>query len=830
MVDIKCLEKALEAAGKEFSPKEMQALLEQFERRIQRKMAKRNGTRETLDAKVLDEAKALAEEVKFEAFVAKRQEIINIFAGRYRDDIFAALPGRPDVALTAMNVGTNRAIKGGRASVDTRQKEMAANFLGTAMSEMRKAGVLDFFRNADEPFERLIGREMEQLNLSDGKPGITKNAEALKIAQVLNKVTESARVLQNDAGAYIAKRNGFVASQSHDMAKMYRAGYEKWRDYIYPRLAEFTFNLVENEEDFMRATYNELVNGRHHMVDGDQAPPAGVELYGNRAAKASEARVLHFKSFDDWYDYNQNFGSGTLREATINGWQKAAKNIGIMQVWGTNPKDAFMRTVKQLQDKNVGNKKVYDKLKDQALINQFDQIDGTASIPGNITLAEIGAGTRAVNTMAKLGGSTVSSIVDPATMGAEMRYQTGSFLKGHALAIEARLTAVPESLRAETTDLMGVGVDGLLGNIIHRWDAGDGTIGMLSKATNLFFKLNLQTWWDDSGRRGFGMVMARELAQKSKLAYSAIGEDLSRVLQLYDIGQKEWDLVRRYTKTAEDGREYITPDIAREIPDSEIIAYRSGDKLTAGQIRRTRQELEQKLRMYFIDRSEYAILRPGARERAIMYQGLKPGTPMGEVARLFWQFKSYSVAFLTKAWGREIYGRGTPSVTGAIANIAPMILTTTALGYLAMSLKDMLKGKTPRPVDDFATWTAAMTQGGGLGIYGDFMFGNYNRFGTSFWATVLGPTAGNVEDVAKLWAAARNGDDTAAKSLRLIQNNLPFANLFYLRPALDYMLLYDLQEAVSPGSVRRLERKIKKENDQQFFMPPSEERMKPFTG
>lgn len=829
MVDKACLDKALEAAGKLLSPKEMQALLEQFERRVQKKMQKRGASRETLDAKVIGEAEKMAEEVKFEAFVAKRQEIINIFAGRYREDIINALPGRPDVALTALNVGINRPIKGGRASVDTRQKELTANFTGTAMSEMRKAGVLDFFRTADEAFERQIGREMEQLNLSDGKPGVTKNKEALAIARVLNDVTESARVLQNDAGAYISKRNGYTAPQSHDMAKMYRAGYEQWREYIYPRLADFTFNLVENEEDFLRGVYDELVNGRQYQVDGDIEPPPGVALYGNRAAKASEARALHFKTFDDWYDYNKQFGTGTLRESVVFGWEKAAKNIGIMQVWGTNPKDAFMRTLKKMQDKAVGNKALYEKLKSPALINQFDQIDGTANIPGNVTMAQIGAGVRAVNTMSKLGASVASSITDPGTMAAEMRYQTGSYLKGHALALEARLAAVPETLRAETTDLMGVGIDGLLGNIITRFDAGDGTIGMFSKATNLFFKLNMQQWWDDSGRRGFGMVMARELAQKSKLGWDAIGEDLGRVLQLYDIGAKEWDVLRGYVKRAEDGRDYITPDIAREISDEDIVAYR-GEKQTAGQIRRTRQELEQKLRMYFVDRSEFAILRPGARERAIMYQGLRPGTPMGEVARLFWQFKSFAVSFITKAWGREIYGRGTPSIKGAIGNIAPMVLTTTALGYLAMSAKDLLKGREPRPWDDFNTWTAALTQGGGLGIYGDFLFGNYNRFGTSFWGTVLGPTAGNVENVAKLWAAARDGDDMAAQSLRLIQSNLPFANLFYIRPALDYMILYDLQEAVNPGSLRRMERKIKKENEQHFYMPPSQERMRPFTG
>lgn len=825
MADNECLAKALKAAGKDFSEKEMKQLIEDLEQRVRKKIAKR-GNRETLDIKVLEDAHALAEEMKLEAAIAKRQQIINIFAARYRNDIIGQLPDNPELALTALNVGINKPIKGGRLSVDARQKEAIADLMGTAMSEMRKAGVLEFFQNADEAFERLIGKEMEQLNLEKGKPGMTGNPEALAIARVLNEVTESARVLQNDAGAYIGKREGYIAPQSHDMAKIYRTPFEVWKNKELARLSDETFENVDDIDKFMHGLYDAFVTGLHHKVGGSDF--AGQARSGNRASKASSRRVLIYKSFDDWFESNKEFGSGSLKESVVDGWQRAARNIGIMQVWGTNPRHAFEQTISELKTKHRNEKKIYDTLNKQALTNQFDVIDGTASIPGNVTMAAWGQGIRAVNTMAKLGGSTISAVTDTATVGAEMRYQTGSFLRGHKLALEARLMAVPKEMRAQTTDLMGVGIDGLLGNTLTRFDASDGTVGTLSKAMNVFFKLNLQTWWDDSGRRGFGMVMSRELALNSKLAFEKLSPDFSRVLQLYDIGAKEWDALRPLVRKLEDGREYLTPDMAREITDADLLKYREAKTLTEGQMRRTRAELEQKLRMYFIDRSEYAILRPGARERAIMYQGLKPGTPMGEVARFFWQFKAFSTAFITKAWGREIYGRGDGKMS-AIRGMSSLILTSTALGYSAMVAKDLLKGKAPRDPREFATWTAAMTQGGGLGIYGDFVFGNYNRMGSSFWSTVLGPTAGNAESVAKLWSAARNGDDFAANTLRTVQNNVPFANLFYIRPALDYMILYDLQEAMNPGSLKRMERKAQKENAQRYYLPPSSNRLQPFT-
>jgi hypothetical protein len=838
MVDKACIEKAMLAANGALSDKEMRTMLEQFERRIKKKVSKRQNLRQSLDVLVIEDAAELAKELKLEAAIAKRQKIINVFAARSRMDIINQLPDSPSLAITALNVGINKPIKGGRASVDARQKAVLHDLAGTAVSEMRKAGVLKFWQNSDPAFELLIGREMEQLSTTGGTPGVTKNPEALKIAEIMHKTNESARIMQNDAGAYIGKLDGYTATQTHDPVKLYRAGYDKWKEAILPRLKDGFFDDVDDPDKYLNGVYDALVTGKHFKVDAPDGDAPPTSVVGSRAKRASQHRVLHFKSFDDWNEYNKAFGTGGLRESLIMGWERAAKNIGIMSVWGTNPRHAFEQTIEFLKVKYRDNPKAYTKLNSNALINQFDQIDGSASIPGNVRLSGFAHSWRAIETMASLGAAMLSSLTDSATVGAEFRYQTGSFLEGHKLALEARIKSVPEEMRAEVTDLLGAGLDGLLGNILSRFDASDAVPGKMTSLMQTFFRLNGQQWWDDSGRRGFGLVMARELAMKEGTAWDNLAPELSRVLSLYDIGKGEWDLVRQFASTAPDGRKYITPDVVRDIPDEMIVAYRGGD-LTAGQMRRTRDELEQKLRMYFMDRSEYAILKPGARERAIMNQGLRPGTPMGEAARMFWQFKSFSVAFLTKAWGRELYGRGQDGIEmGSVMQfLAPMILTTTALGYVAGAAKDLARGKEARDPRDFATWQAALVQGGGLGIYGDYIFGKYNRFGGSFIETAAGPAAGTLGDVARLYAAARdaatgNGEpaDAAAKALKTIQSNTPFINLFYLRPALDYAVLYDLQEAVNPGSLRRMERRIKEENGQKFYMPPSTERARPITG
>lgn len=38
----------------------------------------------------------------------------------------------------------------------------------------------------------------------------------------------------------------------------------------------------------------------------------------------------------------------------------------------------------------------------------------------------------------------------------------------------------------------------------------------------------------------------------------------------------------------------------------------------------------------------------------------------------------------------------------------------------------------------------------------------------------------------------------------------------------DYLFLYQVQEMVAPGSLRRMERRVERDNNQRFILPPSE--------
>ena len=71
---------------------------------------------------------------------------------------------------------------------------------------------------------------------------------------------------------------------------------------------------------------------------------------------------------------------------------------------------------------------------------------------------------------------------------------------------------------------------------------------------------------------------------------------------------------------------------------------------------------------------------------------------------------------------------------------------------------------------------------------------------------------------------AREGNLDAAsdKFIRTVTQRTPFVNLFYTKAALDYILLYGIQESLNPGYLERTQRKMKEEYGQEYILRPSE--------
>jgi len=149
--------------------------------------------------------------------------------------------------------------------------------------------------------------------------------------------------------------------------------------------------------------------------------------------------------------------------------------------------------------------------------------------------------------------------------------------------------------------------------------------------------------------------------------------------------------------------------------------------------------------------------------------------------------------------------------------------TSLFMGYLSMSIKDLLKGKEPRDPNNAKTIMAAFLQGGGLGIYGDVLFKEV-RGGADIIAGLAGPTITTGADVllAIKYGMTGEGGSAGKAAYRAISTNIPFLNLFYIKSAYDYLIGHQLMETMNPGVLKRVEKRMKKDYNQEYlFTKPS---------
>jgi len=830
-----CLAIFRKTAGREVPDDEVSAFLEALEAHRRYLLAK-DATLSDRDA-TLRAVGELSDRLQAAAVIEKRNAAINYVKRLEKVGwVMNNFGKRPALGLESIIVGTQRAKVGARNGAIQAQAQLQKHYLAGFATDLERTGHAALF--ARGAMDRDVSRALWLLDQEDMAPLLSKlPKEAIDIAKVVKKWQEVSRVDANANGAWIGKRTDYIVRQSHDSEKIRRAEFAEWE-----AMAKRSFDIdkmlqehgVTDANAMLKSTYANLSTG-NHLKDA----PEGVEGFtgsANLAKKVSQSRSIVFKDADAWFDYNERFGTGNLRESVVSGLSHSADTIGLMQTLGTNPRVMFENIKKDitLQLKDANNLDAVREIDDK--LGEFDRYldvaDGTMNIAGNPTAARVAANTRTWISLSKLGGMILSQLNDVAVYGSGARYQGRGFFSGMHEAV----TGLGRSLKPkETRELaasLGVALDNMAGELGRIGSFSEA--GGMNKAMRLFMKLNLSDWWVSRMRTSAAFGMSHHMALQVGKDFASLGADYQRVLGLYSIGAPEWNVIRKSALKEVDGKMYAVPEALREVSDDVMRGY-VGQAASDSAIARERRALEDKLRTFYVDQTETLALEPDKKTRAILLQGTKPGTVVGEMMRFMMQFKSFTGAYMQRVIGRELFGRGYEgsSVIGALRNgsgefqgLASLMVTTTLMGYASMALKDLAKGRTVRdptesPEQALKVFQAALLQGGGAGIYGDFLFGEASRFGSGTVETLAGPAISTGAKVIDLYHRALQGDDVAANAFNTALNNTPFANLFYTRLALNYAFIWQLQETMNPGYLRRMERRLETEQAQHFMIPPS---------
>lgn len=825
-----------------------------------------------------------AERTRMAAALERRRTAINTLVKADLQEHLATLTAgglRPRDALLALHEGTQHGIEEGRVSIAAHNSAFRRRYNGAMMSEMQRDNPHLLHLMDDQSLDNDVTREMMQLR-DGGKPGITGNKDAQYMAKMFSKYGELARTDANALGGDIGKMEGYAGPQTHDPALMIAPGKnakDQWVGYVLPKLdlrRTFPEGLTSDQAvKVLGDVYDTIITG---LPNTPTASENGEFSGPGRITKSLEAsRVLHFKDADSAMAYRDVYGYSNTMQGMMSHLNRMARVNANMTMLGTNPEMMFSAIAKD-QERSIKNAtevpagvrygvpgRRYAPTLEQWKNHESNLIDtqhgvlrhaldistGAAGTPGNPTFAKIGANIRAGQTAAKIGASLPSLITDVPISAASAQFRGSSFFGGLVNQMSGILGQHNTQDEKEIAYMLRESFEGI-GNSVNSPFAGTGDhlTGWTSKMMVQFLKWSGHSWWTNASRDTAGQTLSAEMGMRSGTAYADLPKQYRRVLGMNGIDEPRWDIIRQSGLRAANGRNYITPDRILEMPD-EAFAPLVQDRLDAAGddpdkraaiFEGGRRDVQLSMLRFIGDEMRHSVMTTDARAQRWLTQGTRPGTLGGEALRFATQFKSFPMAFMSGVGGRALHGFAPEDRLGLNPqtwvgeqgkHIGSLLAGMTMAGYMAMTMKDVLKGYwPPRDPTDPRTMMAAFQQGGGLGIYGDFLFGGANRYGGNALETLAGPTFGTaaqlvgdaqgIRDYYSSGGVTPSGQPKTFPLTNLFSNvvsQTPFANLHMLKPALDYLFLNSIREAISPGYLRREAKMRQQEYGQTSIWP-----------
>lgn len=751
----------------------------------------------------------------------------NLLKTRNRVEFYLqdAFKGKPVDAMLAAFEGADHLANQGRLSVDARKNVLAYKFQNSLYYGLEEAGVLDIVKKG--LIDREIMQELFELK-PGGKSGLSGSSEALAAAKVIRSVQRQMLDELRASGIDIGEVPGYIMRQGHDRELINpnvsdQAGdFEKWFAEIMPRLDEKTFEGVSDRTEFMRTIFDDIASGRResNAVSGvsDELMVLTKGGAANLNKKLGRSRTLHFKSGDDFFEYNQKFGSKDLMQAMVSSMDSTARNAALVQRFGTNPRAAVEADIKRLNIDDHSAKKIRMAL---------DIAEGLTDIPGRGIAAKAVKNIRIIQSMAKLGGSALAGLVDNATTAAQIRSATGvNFLEGLGKGLQGLVSHLPNEEKKRFFKMIWYAADDMNAGMYNRFSVDSGP-GLMSRAQDIYFRMNGAEFQASRQRAAAASSVSRYFAEEfATTSWEKLPPQTRGALGSYGIDSSNWHIVQRGVQDV-DGVKFMTPEALSELSDDAF----SGSGFRSA--KEAKNELGLRMAAFLSNVAESGSPVPGAKQKRQLTLGADPKSGIGLAIKLMTQFKSFPLA-MHSVLKRSLLNNPDFTETSmfrAIAtgqadyqNLSGMIFAGMGFAYIGWTAKEVFAGKEPPDPTNVKTWAETFVRSGTAGLYGDFLFGEYDQMYRSFLKDAVGPALGQMDDVAELYASAIRGEPKAGKALRLLKNNLPGQNLFYTKAAMDYLVWWRINEALNPGYLRRLERRARKENQEFLFFNPTEAR------
>ncbi|MEN6044270.1 hypothetical protein [Klebsiella pneumoniae] len=816
-----CINAVQQAASRRLTQQEIKNIEDRIYRNM-RQLARNDPAswRAMTDAERLRRAGQLAaNELTNEAALKKRRVALTI-AARQRLDAFIKTYQGKDGKLEALN----RTIA---FHADGKSNFLSVESRGKATRDYALSQIQEAFEAVDPRFFHLFEDETSVRDLVYEMRGQdTGNVRAKKGAKAWAGVTELLRQRFNDAGGDIGYLENWGIPQHHSMEKVGRVPQDKWVSDVIGKLDRKYYikddgQLMSDAElkTFLGEAYNTIATGGLNKLSD-----TGMRISGARSNRGNASRQIHFKDADSYLEYQREYGDRSLWEVMVGHLEGISKDIALVETYGPNPDHVFRSILDEVTaEQATANPERTGRIKRLAnsTENLYNFIAGKTQPIANPHIARWSDNIRNWMVASRLGSALLASFSDLGTMYMSAKVanipMNRLFMNQLEAMNPANRTELARARRA------GLAMESLLGSV-NRWAMDNMGPSVSRWAATAVMRASGLTAWTDAHKRAYGVTMMGSLGEVVSRAPDLRSLDDSdfRILKSKGITEQDfsvWKLAQQ-EDWGNGNTTMLTPESIMRIPDAAVMHL--------GMPERVRFEAMRRLLAAVSEEVDMAVITPGAREQLLTGGGLQRGTWKGELTRSVFLFKSFPISVVLRHWTRAM---GMPSAGGRAAYIAAFLASTTMLGALSQQLNDLASGRNPREMtgkDAGKFWLGALLKGGGLGLYGDFLLSDHTRYGGGALASMLGPVAGLVDDVVKLAqgiplnAVEGKPEQTGGDLVKLGKGLIPGANLWYAKAALDHMIFNQLQEYFSPGYLRKMEQRSKKEFNQTYWWRPQD--------
>lgn len=735
---------------------------------------------------------------------------------------------------------------------------------------------LDTARGVSDVFMRGLSKARRDFNLNvirvmEGDETV-KDPVAKDVAVVLSDLYKVMAKDINEVGGNITIKENYHPHE-HNAEAMLNAGKDAWKADIrrrlnweksYPEAYNLhkgameklgktqDFSETKEADEFLNNVWYNVTTGTRNEFSFDQSK----RKFSSRASRSFErARSLEFKSPKDYAEYANQFSTLDAVSVAIQKLRLASTTRASMELLGPVPEET-LKNLKRWAIDDLRNSDLSDTdITKQVDKLRFDPIEGTGRIGGmfhtvmgyadmavNSTLFKVTNTWRAINRL-KLGAMNISAMFgDPVTQTMQAKRVKGT--PGNVFEIVNVVASRFDWRDKDMVDQLAIESDEFFGSTYNRFDSPDSLMEnrrLMNRFIGSVMRWTGTRWLTDSARHASQKVHMRAAAKHSGKSWGELHPDVIKDMRQVGIGELEWDAMRKHVVEAGSGRSYLLPNGARKISNKDLEpmlpekfrsdARPSGPKELAEwkEARqdfraKLREDIEDKFKTYYIQGDRYAVIQMDARSRYWATGGKKRGTAAGEVIRAAAQFKMQPITASNLVF-REGRAGSTAGNLSSLTSHLGFLGTSMLLGYAMMTSKDLIAGKTPRPLDRPSTWMESLGYSGGLGFIYDLMTNDVTRYGNPL--AFFGPVGGDmgiasqwVTNLKDLITGDMTGDEYAEKfgkgAYRIVKGWIP--RLWFTRNAMDYYMFYPIEEAMTPGTIRKRRRRMKKQTGQDYLL------------